>query len=205
MCSLATVIGSERGFCGNFNERLIAALEALPGHADCQIVAVGAKLGARLADDRRVVARLASPSVVEEVETVLTDAAGTLNALPDRPASRLAVVCHVADAGDVGVFHVLPWRPAAHPVRAFAFPPLLHGEPRQFLESLTGQYLFAALHEFLCSSLMADNQQRVRHLEAAVRRITDETARIARHCNRLRQEEITEEIEIILLSVKAPC
>jgi F-type H+-transporting ATPase subunit gamma len=91
-----------------------------------------------------------------------------------------------------------------HPARAFAYPPLLHSEPRQFLDSLTGHYLFAALHEFLCSSLMAENQQRVRHLEAAVRRITDETARIVRHCNRLRQEEITEEIEIILLSVEAP-
>lgn len=116
--------------------------------------------------------------------------------MPDLQASRLAVVHHVADAAEIGVSHMLLWRPALLPVRAFAY---------QFLASLTAQYLFAALHQFLCSSLTAENQQRVRHLEAAVHRITDETARIARHCNRLRQEEITEEIEIILLSVKAPC
>ncbi len=61
-------------------------------------------------------------------------------------------------------------------------------------------YLFAALHEILYASLNAENHQRVAHLEGAVKHLDDESAELARQCNALRQEEIIEEIEVILLS-----
>jgi len=40
----------------------------------------------------------------------------------------------------------------------------------------------------------------VRHLEGAVRHLDDRSSALRRKCNALRQEEIIEEIEIILLS-----
>jgi F-type H+-transporting ATPase subunit gamma len=65
---------------------------------------------------------------------------------------------------------------------------------------LVDQYLFAALHELLYTSLMAENQQRVMHLESAVRHLDEELSELNRQINILRQEEITEEIEVLLLS-----
>ena len=46
----------------------------------------------------------------------------------------------------------------------------------------------------------AENQQRVRHLEGAVERLDDQLGTLERRRHRLRQEEITEEIEVILLN-----
>jgi F-type H+-transporting ATPase subunit gamma len=47
---------------------------------------------------------------------------------------------------------------------------------------------------------MAESQQRVSHLDAALRHLDDQAADLARRSNALRQEEIIEEIEVILLS-----
>jgi F-type H+-transporting ATPase subunit gamma len=56
------------------------------------------------------------------------------------------------------------------------------------------------LHALLYASMMMENHDRVRHLDGAVRHIDDQSEDLARQCNALRQEEIIEEIEVILLS-----
>jgi F-type H+-transporting ATPase subunit gamma len=58
------------------------------------------------------------------------------------------------------------------------------------------------LHEIFYASLMAENQRRMQHLEGAIHRLHEKTDGFARRCRALRQEEITEEIEVILLSVE---
>jgi F-type H+-transporting ATPase subunit gamma len=68
---------------------------------------------------------------------------------------------------------------------------------------LAEQYLFAALHALLYSSLMAENQRRIQHMDSAVRRLERTSAELWQRRNILRQEEITEEIEVIMLSVEA--
>ncbi len=82
----------------------------------------------------------------------------------------------------------------------YPFPPLLNLPPRRFLLLLIEHYLFSSLNEFLYSSLMAEHQQRVRHLEGAQRRIEERIRELTLQRNSLRQEEITEEIELILLN-----
>jgi len=52
----------------------------------------------------------------------------------------------------------------------------------------------------LYNSLMVENLHRMAHLEGAVKHLDDKSAELARQCNALRQEEIIEEIEVILLS-----
>ncbi len=52
----------------------------------------------------------------------------------------------------------------------------------------------------LYSSLMAENQQRQAHMDRALQRLDEDSARLRLRYNNQRQEEITEEIEIILLS-----
>ena len=50
---------------------------------------------------------------------------------------------------------------------------------------------------------MAENRRRMQHLEGAIRRLEERTSELALKRNALRQEEITEEIEVILLSARA--
>jgi len=77
---------------------------------------------------------------------------------------------------------------------------LLQLTPVQFLLEFSEQYLFASLHEMLYTSLMAENHRRITHLEGAVRHLEEESRELSLRSNILRQEEITEEIEVILLS-----
>jgi F-type H+-transporting ATPase subunit gamma len=63
--------------------------------------------------------------------------------------------------------------------------------------------LFAVLHEMLYTSLMEENHHRVAHLERAVKHLDDQSVELARRSNVLRQEEIVEEIEVILLSASS--
>ncbi|MEQ1531113.1 MAG: F0F1 ATP synthase subunit gamma, partial [Methylococcales bacterium] len=77
---------------------------------------------------------------------------------------------------------------------------ILNLPPVDFFSDLVQHYLFAVLHEIFYISLMAENQRRLQHLEGAVKHLDDETSRLRRKAQIYRQEEITEEIEVILLN-----
>jgi F-type H+-transporting ATPase subunit gamma len=86
------------------------------------------------------------------------------------------------------------------PAPALGHAPALNLAPRAFLLELIEHYLYAVLHAILYASLMAESTRRVRHLEGAVRHLDEEAERLLRRSNALRQEEIIEEIEVILLN-----
>jgi F-type H+-transporting ATPase subunit gamma len=90
-----------------------------------------------------------------------------------------------------------PTRPATR------YAPLLNLTHEAFLAELLDHYLFAALHEMFYTSLTAENHQRMEHLQRALDRLEQQTAELGLKCNMLRQEEIAEEIEVILLSAEA--
>jgi F-type H+-transporting ATPase subunit gamma len=81
-------------------------------------------------------------------------------------------------------------------------PPLLNLPPRAFLSELVDLYLFSLLHKICYSALLAENRARVSHLEAAIQRLEREVSELDRQRKILRQEEITEEIELLMLSAK---
>jgi F-type H+-transporting ATPase subunit gamma len=65
---------------------------------------------------------------------------------------------------------------------------------------ITEQYLYAVLCQIFYGSLMAENERRMRHMENALTRIDEQSEQLRRRSNGLRQEEITEEIEVITMS-----
>jgi F-type H+-transporting ATPase subunit gamma len=65
---------------------------------------------------------------------------------------------------------------------------------------LLDRYLFVALQEICYTSLMAENQKRIQHMTGAVHRLDETTAELMRRYHMRRQEDITEEIEVILLN-----
>lgn len=198
------LIGTERGFCRDFNHAVVRQLESTlaSGPASSPVlIAVGHKLHALLEHDTRVTARIDGASVAEEVTLVLGQIVRTLYSLQQRHGTLS--VHGLYNGGDNGVVvrQLLPpfvqhrHQPPHHP-----HPPVMNLPPAGFLIELSEQHLFATLHAMLYASLMAENQKRVKHLEGAVRHLDDESAELARKSNVLRQEEIIEEIEVILLS-----
>lgn len=200
------LIGSERGFCGDFNERLVARFEALAGReavgTPTRLVAVGRKLCVRLAGDARLVASLDGPNIAEEVDEIISALGEALSG--PRAGGALSVLHH-SDVGDEPrVRHVFPpFRDGLPMLQPWTHPPLLNLPPATFLAELLDHYLFALLHEMLYDSLMAENRERMAHLEGAVQRLEERTRALRLERNRTRQEEITEEIEVILLSAQS--
>ena len=198
------LLGSERGFCGDFNQRLLQQLEASlesPSAMPPLLMIIGHKMQTLLQDDKRVFAMLKGASVVEEVSTVLDQLVNELLALQQQHGKiSLYAVYHCGEEGTAIQKLLPPFPHYLHQKAHFSLPPLLNVPPAEFLLDLTDQYLFAALHEILYTSLLAENHQRVIHLEGAVKHLDSESAELTHRANALRQEEIIEEIEVILLS-----
>ena len=202
------LVGSERGFCGDFNEALLRALDShIDSAGDVRLVAIGNKLVAKLSVDTRIAASLDGASVVDEVDSVLVKLMDALTGLSApgavRAPLRLTVFHHDATEGTIKVSDLSPFQKPESKTSHFAHAPLIFLQPQTFFAGLADQYLFAALHELLYSSLMAENQLRMQHMDAAVRRLERRSTELLQKRNILRQEEITEEIEVIMLSVEA--
>lgn len=199
------LLGSERGFCGDFNKVLLTMAEACrDGNADNEsvMITVGQKLNASLDDEARVGFRLQGASVVEEIGAVLARLVEVLAGLQQQhPALSLYVLYHGADDDGVRVDKLLPpFQQYLSQAPRYSHAPILNVPPADFLLQLTDHYLFATLYEILYTSLMAENRRRVEHLDGAVQHLDDKVAQLVSRGNALRQEEIIEEIEIILLS-----
>jgi F-type H+-transporting ATPase subunit gamma len=201
------VIGSERGFCGDFNRALARRLVEERGQSEAdsaRTVIVGHKLHSLLEDDESVSASIDGASVVEEVPLVLQRLVAELNTLQVSISSlRLIGIHHHSDG--ISVRSLLPpFQRDSSEEGGHAFAPLLNIPAAEFLGELVDHYLFSALNTMLYASLMCENQRRVGHLGGAVRRLEQESGELTRKCRALRQEEIVEEIEVILLSATGP-
>lgn len=140
-CELYLLIGSERGFCGDFNEAVARQLAMSPPRdAGPALFIVGSKLAGRYANDRRVASALAGPSALEEVEPALLRLIEALNGWhaaqrPPRPL-RLTVVHHEPGGPDVKVTRLHPMHEWTPEVPRSGYAPLLNLDPRDFLRRL---------------------------------------------------------------------
>jgi len=207
---IGILVGAERGFCGDFNDSLIntVAAEAYSG-----LITIGSRLGNRLADITlvEIIADIEGANVAEEVPTVLNRLIDTISSLQisncnthhkanANPTLQLTVVYHDNVSSQITRRQILPPFPQQQQTIRYGNPPVLNLEPGDFFSELTDHYLFAVLHEIFYISLLAENQKRLQHLEGAVKHLDDETVNLRRKSQIYRQEEITEEIEVILLN-----
>lgn len=205
---IIVAIGSQRGFCGDFNESLAQALRHhwRQGSSASALV-VGRRLAAKLGREPRISATLDGPSVAEEVQPVLQrlmDALGELHARADRNSPlTISVFAHREGENRVSARPILPAPEPGRTAPRFAYPPMLNLPPAQFFTELARHYLWAQMHDVFYGSLMAENRRRLQHMEGAMQRMEEKSGELQRKYNLLRQEEITEEIEVIMLSNEA--
>jgi F-type H+-transporting ATPase subunit gamma len=204
---LYLVIGSERGFCGDFNERILSALDAHlnAGHEeDPALIVVGRKLLERVKGSHQVLTTVEGATVLEEVQAVLIRVIDVVReiAATRQPAGRvpLTAVYHDAGSDEARIRPVRPFHSVASAPARSSYPPLLTLPPEVFLAQLVDLFLFSLLHAMFYSALLSENRARLAHLEAARQRLDQERGDLVRKRNALRQEEITEEIEVLMLS-----
>lgn len=196
------MIGSERGFCGDFSDTILRARAELhPETASPAPVLMA--VGARLCDKfppEALGSALAGASTVEEVPSVISRVIEGLSDLAVKGALRLTVLSHGQEDGGVASRTLQPFPEDLAPAGSHWQAPILNLPPALFYSELTNHYLFAALHELFYRSLMAENRQRQQHIDQAARRMDQKIAALNLRKNAVRQEEIIEEIEILMLS-----
>jgi len=198
------VVGSERGFCGEFNEALEAEARAARARGD-RLIAVGARLADRL-EEADGGGSIAGANVAEELSAVLQRIAAELErvqrAAPPGPL-HVKVVYQNPDGSGPLTRTIAPLPLPERPPRPRAYPPRLTLAPPEFFAGLLEQALLMSLQEAFSVSLIAENRRRLEQMEGALRRLDEIAARLARRLNASRQEEITQEIEVIMLSAEA--
>jgi F-type H+-transporting ATPase subunit gamma len=206
---LYVVIGSERGFCGDFNEQLLAHVREglqLVDDKGPVLLTVGRKLTARISDDRYVPISVEGVSVAEEVQSVLIRVMDHMYELQGQePSARpmtITVVSHAVEKDGAVSQTLRPFEVPPGKTARFADPPLLNLPPPVFLAELIDLYFFSFLHKIFYGALLAENRARVSHLEGAIQRLEKEISELELKRNVLRQEEITEEIELLMLSAQ---
>jgi F-type H+-transporting ATPase subunit gamma len=196
------LIGSERGFCGDFNEALLRYLQQ--HFPECQehpqrVLGVGRKLWLRLEEALPGFVPLPGASISEELPRILGGVVAAIRQqMIEEGVGTLQLLYHDDELGGVAAKRLLPPELPDNAAR-WRNPPLLQLSPRQFLREFLPHYLYLGLNERFVVSLLAENQHRVQHLEGAVRRLDERLGALTTRAMALRQEEITEEIEMILL------
>ena len=202
------LIGSERGFCGDFSHRVAAMLADTLSEHDGEtpfVLAVGHKLHPLLEKTSFATTMLDGAGVVEDIPALLDSMLEILLSWQQEHGALSLYAIYHRSSDEIVTDTLLPaFANLLSKSPAHQDPPLLNLVPEDFMIGLADQYLFAALHELLYTSLMAENQRRVMHLESAVGHLDDELSELDRQINILRQEEITEEIEVLLLSTASP-
>jgi len=196
------VIGSERGFCGNFNDRILGVLRGLPPSPPPRLLVVGRRLAAKLDGHPLLAATLDGPTVAEDVPGVLSRLMDALHDVRRQMEGQVGLLAAAHNVeGEPEVRRLLPVsRPRAP---HFANPPRLQLPPSEFFARLMEHYLVAALDGLFYGSLVAENRRRMEHMEHATGRLDETLAALTLKRGALRQEEIVEEIEIIMLSAEA--
>ncbi|HAU2544133.1 TPA: F0F1 ATP synthase subunit gamma [Legionella pneumophila] len=209
---VSILIGSERGFCGSFNDNVLHQLDVHKEHhseLEPALILVGHKLALKMPNDPRVIATIDGPNAIEEIPAVISNVLQTLEkVLLQRNKTwhswQWTILFNEEEHNQIQAktwqpFKELDTSPALH----FSVPPVLNGSKDQFFADLVEHYLLAMCYSIFYQSFFAENHQRLFHLNQALDRLENKKNALTHHFNLLRQEEITEEIQNILQSAEA--
>ncbi|SHO49607.1 F0F1 ATP synthase subunit gamma [Desulfopila aestuarii] len=198
---LLLVLGSERGFCGPFNEILATELSKTreDGGEPCSVLIVGGKLSRHLGEEAEGFGIMAGASTGEELFAILSEVVVEVRKQMKRHQAQGLRVMYHDDASDTVVLRQLLPPQTKEKIKKQTFPPHLYLEPDVFFQDFLQHYLFVGLIRLLTASLLVENRYRVQHLGGALHRLEERLAAMQLRVRSLRQEEITAEIEMILL------
>lgn len=196
------LIGSERGFCGSFNENIVQKVGFLENDSEKCIV-VGRKLSDKVREYAQIIKIIDGPNAAEEIQSVIVNLIDFLLKSKIYPG-QWAIIYNTENHNETHTTLLRPFEEfKIESSTHFPFPPVLNQSKENFLLEFSNHYLFSLLYFIFYQSFIAENYQRLHHLENAVGRLEKQKIALKRHLNLLRQEEITEEIQVIMLSAEA--
>jgi F-type H+-transporting ATPase subunit gamma len=200
---LFIIVGSERGFCGDFNDRILRhwrEKSRAQMASQASAIVVGAKLADKISSGGRIISQIVGATTSDEIADVVEHIVDAISKYEHRCGSLpLNVSAFSVTRSGESEQPILPFSPLKVRSRA-QIPPELTIPLDAFVREFIDDYVEAALHNILTTSLMMENRERADRMNIATRRLDERSARLIRELNRERQRGITQEIETILLS-----
>jgi F-type H+-transporting ATPase subunit gamma len=186
------LLGSVRGFCGSFNEDVVRAWQA-KAEARQPLLVVGERLAATMPENASMVAvagadgGLDAAATIDRILAAFAAARGSVG-------QDCGLLACLRDEDGVRWQRLLPL-----PVTtaSASLPPLINEAPASVAAGVAEHFLFHQMLALLLRSIRVENRQRLMQMENALRHLEQGSDELARQRNRLRQEEIVEEIEVI--------
>jgi F-type H+-transporting ATPase subunit gamma len=187
------VIGSVRGFCGSFNEDVIRLWRG-ESHQTGPVMLVGERLHGLVFDECVSVQKISganggldAPVTIERILAAIellqgNEEFGLMACIRDEQAARCQRLWPLS-ACSRRKEHLLP----------FTYSPLT-----EVASGVAQQFLFHSLLALLLRSIRVENHMRLMQMETALRHLERGGEELQRQRNRLRQEEIVEEIELMV-------
>lgn len=187
------LLGSARGFCASFNEDIYSVWKRNRSALLATIV-VGERLAALMPDDAApvpVAGAIGAADTASAIDRMLAAVAEARKTAGDHAG---LVICFRDDAG-ARAQRLLPYSLEAG--RNGGDLPLTNEPASRVATGVAQHYLFHLLLSLLLRSLRMENQMRLMQMENALQHIERNSEPLERLRNRLRQEEIVEEVELI--------
>lgn len=194
------IVASERGFCANYNDVLQPFVDdVLNRPAKASVIVVGNRLGlsAKQTSGSADVQVINGATTALEIPQVLDELMQRLDKLADLSAANLTLmVIHHSNEG-VSTQQVFPWQASVENATVLARPARLNLPPDRLFHSLQRHWLYHALLSILYEALHIENHMRLSQMEGAIHHLNESSDSLKISINRLRQEAIVEEIEVI--------
>lgn len=194
------VFCSEHGFCGAFNEPLIsAAAEASKSVPNLHLIFVGTR-GAQRASERGLPPALTLTMATHSggvTSTARQVAAELYRMFIAQTLTSVEAVFTREAAGrhaNLVRLKLLPLDARAVKENQPGLPPIVNMKPRQLLDELAEEYMFAILESAAMESFASENAARFRTMEAAHENISNKATELSRTVRRMRQEAVTTEV-----------
>lgn len=202
--TLLIAVGADRGFCGNFNEEIVDAIVGevqRVGKSRLEIIAVGDRLSAKLEHRVELIESISGATFTEEAPDVLARVVELVSRQIEINQPHVLKVKLVAHQyGSDGLNIIEPLTDLKKSAAPYGSAPNLTLSPGRFFQLLLDQYFQLVFYNVFYSSLMAENTKRIMHLDSALQRLEADAIDFKRQYNQARQEEITEEIELLIMN-----
>lgn len=190
------LFGSVRGFCGSFNED-IQRFWRTQSEGTGALILVGERLH-DLDHPPHHTERLRGAQGGLDATNTIDDILEAIQRISFDMQRPFRLTACVYDEHGPRRQPLWPLPPATH--TKSRYPPLTHAPAADIAARVAEHYLFHRLLALLLCSIRIENHMRLTQMETALRHLERGSENLQRQRNRLRQEEIVEEIELMISS-----
>jgi F-type H+-transporting ATPase subunit gamma len=187
------LFGSVRGFCGSFNEDVLRLWREQTAEKAPAIL-IGERLHDLLPESDKVFRVPGANGGLDAAAAIEAILPAIAESRQKRRGTAGLVACFRDDHG-ASQQRLLPLA-VTQPVFP-GYPPHIYAAPEKTAAGIAEHYLFHQMLTILLRSIRVENHMRLMQMENALHHLEEGSGELIRQRNRLRQEEIVEEIELM--------